>query len=144
MNRYGEGAWDLMPFVVQNRDREKEQLDRVKTAHWGYFRLTRDLADTVFGDPRYPCPKKAVVDPREFRGWDRVSMRARGTYRDVEPDNLRELTRQVLQRLRGKCFINNRYHAGRPDPHIVNPYGNELYGLKLRMPGVVSQEGFTS
>ena len=140
----GQGEWSACPFDLRSRTREQEILNMVHFGKWSYLALSAEEAAALYSDPRWPCPRRAVVSASEFRGWDRAAKQARGTYRDLpEVLPLREAVRRVLQRFVGEAFVDATYHPEMPDVRIANPYGNRLLGLVLKLPAV-KVEGATA
>lgn len=138
INPYGGGEWNNMPFSLRHDDHEKQRFLRIKYSNWNYFCLTRELAEDMYSDARWPVPSKAVISHEEFRGWSRASNRATGVHRDLSnPDVLREAARRLLQRFAGQLFVNSRHHRDLPDVRVVNPYGNHLDEIAIPVPKVV-------
>lgn len=134
LKSYGEGAWETMPFSLRDENHEKQRFLRIKYSRWLYYCVTRELAEDMFSDPRWPVPNKAVLSHEEFKGWSRASKRATGKHREIEnPDVLREAVRRILQRGAGAVFVNARYHQEMSggDYRIANPYGNFLDEVSL-------------
>lgn len=147
------GPWIANPFDLRSNEANvdararKEKHNAVMYANWGYFRITRELAKDVYGDPRQPVPEEAVVDSREFRGYDREVHRAVGTFRKLAVrDPLRECIRALLQRL-DSTFIDASRHGDKImrgfDPRVPNPYRRKLGNLVQKLPAV-KVEGATA
>ena len=134
---YGEGEWPAMPFSLKSEDHERQKRLRMKYNKWSYFCISRDIAEDMWSDDRWPIPRKAIISHEEFRGWSTASKRAVGTHRPLDnPDVLREAVRRFLQRGAGQVFINWSRHEEilRQHPqlfNIVNPYGNALDEVAL-------------
>jgi hypothetical protein len=156
IHSHGSGPWLANPFDLRSNHPDvnvratTEKLNEIRNANWGYFVISRQLAEGVFSDPRFPVPSKAVVSAAEFRGYDREVHRAVGKYRDLgpSPDKLREAVRMVLQRMRGTCFIDASRHgpeiaSRRFDARRPNPYGMALGNIVARLPEVKT-EGATA
>lgn len=137
------GPWEACPFDLSSKNREQEILNWVHYGRWSHIAIPRDVAEVCYSDARWPLPTKAVISGKEFTGWDQFAQSARGTYRDLtDRVPLRESVRRCLQRFPGQVFIDARYHRELKDPRIVNPYGNRLVGLALKLPAV-QLEGVT-
>lgn len=136
-------AWGC-PFKLPTTDLEPGQriiagTQRAKGmiyAEWSTFVIPRHLAEDCYADPRHPLPKKAVINPEDFRGWAGRSGHALGKTREIrDPDPLREAARHILQRNNGRAFINVARHREMgsvecPEAYLIaNPYGNNLAGF---------------
>lgn len=136
VHRYRVGPWDACPFRIGCWDERlppevrfvRDRNIKIFKAQWHHFRVTRQLAENVYADPRWPRPETHVVDPKTFRGWDRRSNQAVGEHVPIEDFvALREVVRYMLQKAR-ETFLD---YATRPkgfefDPRFPNPYRNKI------------------
>ncbi len=126
--------WPACPFNLRDpENHERDLFLQIKYKKWNHFMFTRDNAEDMYRDDRFPLPKKAVISHTEFRGWSNQAGRALGVHRDlVNPDPLREAMRRCLQRFPGQLFINFQHHPEMPgNAQVANPYGNSLENHRL-------------
>lgn len=122
------GRWAACPFEIGSRDRITDENMKVMLDKWWHIRISREQANAVYGDDRWPCPMEAVVAVNSFSGVD-FAKNPTGEYVRL-PDRvpLREVTRILLQRNPGTLFLS--YSSTQPwvDARYPNPYGNFIDG----------------
>ena len=153
----GDGSWSAMPFDIRSNHPDPDTRaseDKYNAAcygNWGHFCVSRQLAQSVFGDSRYPIPTEAVVSAKDFRGFDYQVQSAIGKHVPItDPDPLREVVRRLLQS--SEVFVDvsrhlDRLPVGPPKPGDLNvtfpnPYRRRLGSLAPKLPAV-KHEGMT-
>ena len=135
MNATGREAWGFCPFHIgDNTSEENDQRMKLMKARWHVHTLSREMAEMVWDDPRFPKPVRTVIDPKTFKGYDTNARAARGDLVEITDfDALREVTRICLMRLSETFLDYGRRPAGFDfDPRIVNPYKNKIPGLRMK------------
>lgn len=125
----GTGPWHSCPWYIGDRGNfVHDQNLKVFKANWWLHRLDKRLAESVWSDERFPMPKKAVLDPRDFRRWDRQARVPDGEMTELtEFVALREMTRLILQKGHDTFLdYGRRWHGSDWDPRYPNPYRNRI------------------
>ena len=133
----GSRVWAANPFIIRDENRVYEQNIRVMKAKWHHYRVTRELAESIWSDERHRRPTTAVMDPTTFVSWDQRAKQAIGKHEPItEFVPLRELVRYLLTKGR-ETYLD---YTVRPegltfDPRVPNPYRNKIVGVAVEIRG---------